>query len=121
MEHSKYTREQEVKLKDEVTYKSAWYVVYLEFVCLSWNPTWNFICLNTSGLYRLIIISLHPYCVRSRKIQCFKQEDRLESEGMPVPVSHCHVQGNTTSTNCQSSIHVYISSFFLDTRPMREY
>ena len=25
MEHSKYTREQELKLKKEITYKSAWY------------------------------------------------------------------------------------------------
>ena len=33
-----------------------------------------------------------------RKIQCFKQEDRLETEGMPVPVSalrrQCHYEHN---------------------------
>lgn len=28
MQHSKYTREQELILKDELTYKSAWHVLH---------------------------------------------------------------------------------------------
>ena len=40
MEHSKHTREQEVKLRDEVSYRSAWYVCmyyacsHVLFVCV---------------------------------------------------------------------------------------
>ena len=41
-----------------------------------------------------------PTVVYYRKIQCFKQEDRLETEGMPVPVSDpsdpCNYNGRTT-------------------------
>lgn len=71
MQHSKYTREQELLLKDELTYKSAWYVHIHSISKCKWSMNW---C---------------TFCQLPRRILCFNQEDRLETEGTPVPVSLC--------------------------------
>ena len=63
IEHSRYTREQGLKLRDKITYKCAWYIIIFYIDCHS--------------QYFLFI---------GRKILCFKPGDRLENIGKPVPV-----------------------------------
>ena len=62
MKHSKYSRECELTLEEEVSFKSAW------------------------------------------RVLCFKQEERLETEGTPVPANQ-HVFLNHCKTNQHMATH----------------
>lgn len=66
IKHSKFSREQEVLLQEEISYNSAW---------------------SVSPAHHILHILLVTGIMRCRKFLCFRQDERLETEGTPVPVS----------------------------------
>ena len=79
MDHSKYTREQELKLTDDTSYRSVWYANALEPLDNRHIITYHF---------TIAVMRISSKCVDCRKIRCFNPEDRLESAGSPVPVRY---------------------------------